>query len=347
MWRLLLVLPLLAACGGTTAADPEPEAGSDLPATYSFDLESSCGERALIGRYRVWVEDDEVIRVVPTGEERVPPLEDVPTLDDLEELVEDADAGAVVETERHADGWLTWVSIDHLPEAIDDEECYRVSNVEETEPGAADEAVVSCGGSGPGWPVSAMEGGIATETTAEEIEAALTRSEEEMGIDGPFLGERTWIALAESDDLLLLGTGTWTSDGPGRDAMTVGYDRTRDGLQWSGHGQCPRLAPVLPHGQDWVQITAPDGGLDRTATDLTVLVMEHQCTGARDPRPFLNEPVLVEAGDRVVVTLTSPWPDGGATCPGNPTVEHVLHLSEPLGDRELLDGSTWPPTPVE
>ena len=106
-------------------------------------------------------------------------------------------------------------------------------------------------------------------------------------------------------------------------------------------------APVLPAGHDWAEVTAPRGGLDRSTADVTVLVMERQCTGARDPRRYLGDPAVIEEDDRVVVSWTSPWPEGASTCPGNPRVERVIHLNEPLGDRELLDGSTWPATPVE
>lgn len=209
----------------------------------------------------------------------------------------------------------------------------------------SDEPVISCGGGGPGWPVSAMDGGIDHETPDDDIDAALAKSQDEMGIDGPMRGGG-WIVLAEDDDSLTLGTGHWSADGPERGALVVGYDRTDDGLEWAGHGDCNRLAPVLPDGQDWVEVTAPDGGLDRTATDLPVLVMENQCTSGRDPLPYLNEPRIAEQDDRVVVSITSPWPKGGANCIGNPRTPYVLHLSEPLGDRTLLDGSTWPATVV-
>jgi hypothetical protein len=33
-------------------------------------------------------------------------------------------------------------------------------------------------------------------------------------------------------------------------------------------------------------------------------------------------------------------------CIGNPPTEMTLTLDEPLGDRALLDGSTYPPAPV-
>jgi hypothetical protein len=347
MRRLLLVPILLVAACGDETAPTETAAEPPVPASYSYDLESSCGERNLIGTFHVSVEGDQVIRAEATGRTTVEPdLAYVPSLDDLEEMVEEAEPDAVVETERDADGRLTWVSIDHLPDAIDDEECYRISNIREEQADGTDQPVVSCGGGGPGWPISAMDGGIEPSTPRADIEAALEETEQEMGIDGPFRGEREWIVLAEDDDGLTLGTGHWDADGPGEDAMVVTYASTGDGLDWTGHGDC-RLAPVLPAGEDWAEVTAPPDGLDRTAPDLTVLVNERQCTSGRDPRPHLDEPSIIEQDDLVVVSWTSPQPRGAQNCVGNPSVEQVIHLDEPLGDRQLLDGSTWPAGPVE
>lgn len=214
------------------------------------------------------------------------------------------------------------------------------------DPADAPAVLVSCGGDPPGWPVTAMTDGLVPETPTAEIEDALARTRGEMGVDGPQSQE--WIVLAEDDDWLTLGTGTWSAEGPGEDALVVRYGRTADGLDWAGHGQCTRLAPVLPDGGSaWVALSAPEGGLDRSASDLPVRVMEHQCTGARDPLPFLDDPVVEEGPDRVVVSWTSSVPEGAATCPGNPWTETVLHLDAPLGDRELVDASTWPATTIE
>lgn len=128
MWRLLLLLPLLPllpACGDDRGAVvDDPPDGPVVPAAYSFDLRSTCGERNLIGDYRVWVEDDVVVRVEPDADP-----ETVPTLLGLERLADAAEPGAEVELERGSAGWITWLSIDHLPDAIDDEECYRVRDV--------------------------------------------------------------------------------------------------------------------------------------------------------------------------------------------------------------------------
>ena len=157
-------------------------------------------------------------RVEPVGWTPIPrDIGDLPTIDDLEVLIGAAETDAVVEIERDDGGVLRSLSIDHLPVAIDDEECYEVSGLREEQPGVH----VSCGGGGPGWAAGAMADGIETETPRREIEAALQRTEDEMGMDGPFPGTRAWIALAEDADRLTIGTGTWSADGPGVDALVV------------------------------------------------------------------------------------------------------------------------------
>ena len=104
---------------------------------------------------------------------------------------------------------------------------------------------------------------------------------------------------------------------------------------------------MLPAGQDWTELTAPPDGLDRSTTDLTLLVNERACTSGRDPRPHLSDPTIIEQDDLVVVSWTSQRPRGAQNCIGNTPVEQVVHLDEPLGDRLLLDGSTWPAMKVE
>ncbi|MBT2514120.1 hypothetical protein [Arthrobacter sp. ISL-30] len=80
---------------------------------------------------------------------------------------------------------------------------------------------------------------------------------------------------------------------------------------------------------------------------MNLLVSEIECTGARAPDLFLAaEPVIVETDEEITVYWTYQQIPGDAACPGNPWVERTVHLDQNLGDRALLDGSTWPPTPV-
>ncbi len=140
----VVVTPLLAlaACDGSA---PEPASGPSsteatypgggpatpaaVPAAYSYVLTSSCGERSLIGTYRVWVEGDRVVRAEPVGRVSRPALEDVSTIADLEAKIEHAGPEAVVKVKRDGAGLLTSVSIDPRQDTIDDEECYEVSGL--------------------------------------------------------------------------------------------------------------------------------------------------------------------------------------------------------------------------
>jgi hypothetical protein len=73
-------------------------------------------------------------------------------------------------------------------------------------------------------------------------------------------------------------------------------------------------------------------------------VLQH-CTGSRDPNPYLHEPVVVETEESVTLYWTSTPPEGGNTCPGNPSVRVSVTLERPLGGRTVLDGFEYPPRP--
>ncbi|MBJ7357137.1 hypothetical protein [Nocardioides sp.] len=212
------------------------------------------------------------------------------------------------------------------------------------------EIQVSCGG-GDGWSPSIMASGIESPLSQSEM----TQVFRELLANPKYAGElelsfltkgaegTPWRLLEIDGDAYTLGLDTWTEDGPVDGAFVMGIERRGDAWVWSGGGNC-HLAPVLRPGHTWVELHGAD--LDRTATDPRVDVNERTCTSARDPSPYLHDPYVVETDESVTVYWTSTPPQGGQDCPGNPSVSRPLPLSEPLGDRELLDGSTYPPSPV-
>jgi hypothetical protein len=214
------------------------------------------------------------------------------------------------------------------------------------------EVQVGCGGD-VGWSPSTMTAGIhGVVEPAEVVEAFTTlladpaiAPELEMTFlqDGPEQTE--WRVLAAAGDSLTLGLGPWTEEGPGEGARTFGLERDGDGWRWTGGGDC-RLEPVLGGDHSWVELAAPPGGLDRTSTGVAVRVSERECTSGRDPRPHLEEPHVVETSTTVTVYWTSRRPEGFHSCVGNPQVAATVPLRQPLGERTLLDGSTYPPHPV-
>ncbi len=216
------------------------------------------------------------------------------------------------------------------------------------------EVMLWCG-VGPGFPVSAMAGGVDGLADEGEVEAALRALARVAGIDAPralrgvAVAEASWVLLGKgthgSTEELLVGVGNWDTDGPGKGGEYVLLERANDGYEAAAWGTC-NLEPVLPPGLAWAEIAARADALDPEATAVAVMVSERECTSGRSPAPFLNEPVVIERDDSVTVYWTSDSAKGDQTCQGNPSVRRLLQLEEPLGQRELLDGSTWPPLPA-
>ena len=131
-------------------------------------------------------------------------------------------------------------------------------------------------------------------------------------------GDTEWRVLAGDAGHLFFGIGAWTDEGPSQDPDDRG-----------------QYMSLELEGGTWVW---------RASTTLTVGVNEFACTSSRDPTPFPRTPTVVETDSSVTVYWTSSAPTGDQSCPG--TVEQQTTLAQPLGDRDLLDASSWPPAVV-
>ncbi|MFI7539908.1 DUF6174 domain-containing protein [Actinoplanes sp. NPDC049599] len=141
--RVKTVLPaillgtLTGACAGAEPNVMQTSAPTwTTPAKYGFTLDSQCGERALIGRFQVTVENNKVVRATGLDDAarralmlRMADL--VPTLNALEAEAETArrDGADVVEIVRDpVDLHPTRIKIDPERNAIDDEACYTIED---------------------------------------------------------------------------------------------------------------------------------------------------------------------------------------------------------------------------
>lgn len=106
----------------------------DEPAAYAFTMDAGCGFRLLHGRFRVEVRDGEVVDFVDLDPGTGNPTLDnasIPTLRDLLDRVAEAQErpGSVVTFETDPrDGHPITVSIDWIVSAVDDEECYEITD---------------------------------------------------------------------------------------------------------------------------------------------------------------------------------------------------------------------------
>jgi Family of unknown function (DUF6174) len=143
-------LGLLVGCGDGGAG---PGSGSGSPgvtskladahdrweqagvADYSYVLHADCGERTLIGRFRIAVQDDTVTAADGLDQSgrllvRELGLDSVPTIDDLWDELLQAEADGADEANGDFDealGYPTSITIDWERNAIDDEACYEIS----------------------------------------------------------------------------------------------------------------------------------------------------------------------------------------------------------------------------
>lgn len=86
----------------------------------------------------------------------------------------------------------------------------------------------------------------------------------------------------------------------------------------------------------WALPSSP--ALDSGSTRFTALVTRLDCNSG--VTGTVNPPDVQFTADKVVITFTvSPGPAQSASCQSNPEVPFLVELSEPIGDRTLVDGA--------
>ena len=125
------------------------------------------------------------------------------------------------------------------------------------------------------------------------------------------------------------------------------------GDRWvlSGHGSggqpCEARVP-LPPGLAHVEVHLdPDVVPRRASTSIFLLVDEIGCSSGREMGDALRGPQLIETDDEVLVAFAVIPVSGVATCQESPASPVRVKLSQPLGERALLDGTLMPPAPIK
>jgi hypothetical protein len=86
----------------------------------------------------------------------------------------------------------------------------------------------------------------------------------------------------------------------------------------------------------------PKQQIKPATTSFLAYVTERECASGRSSEDRLRPPLITYEPDRVVVVFTVEPLSGAQECPSNPSTEVRVELSQPLGERQLLDGGTLP-----
>lgn len=211
----------------------------------------------------------------------------------------------------------------------------------DTSPPSPDDLRVFCGNVDLGTP-AAME--LPDTPLDDEATAVLNEVEQEIGEELASL--YTW-TIAESSDsrLVLFGTAKEPelAEIPYADAVF-----TNDGSGWkfASLGQC-RITVNAPGFGPARVVLNPDSEPDPESSELDVWIQELACANGQAPTDRDIIPVVVEDEQRIVITVLVEPVEGDATCPGNPWHPVTVTLEEPLGNRQILDGVTVPPQPLD
>lgn len=114
--------------------------------------------------------------------------------------------------------------------------------------------------------------------------------------------------------------------------------------EWVRLGQC-EIQPAFEGIEAARWELAPDEQVGPATETLEVRVFEQACASGASPEGRIVGPAVILLEDSVIVILGTRPPPGPQTCPEGPPATVRVGLPEPLGDRQLLDGSTLPAEP--
>ena len=171
--------------------------------------------------------------------------------------------------------------------------------------------------------------------------AAVLLRQHVMGVDGEGLPDRGWRRVADADGATLF----LAEAPPGAEEpyVQVLIGPLAGELRPDRWGACiPQVvlgggAVAAPWNLDRGQ--APVGPDTRR---LEIGVLERSCASGHSAEGRIAPPTVDYLTDTVVIVIGVVPRPGGQDCQGNPVTPFVVELSEPLGERRLLDGSTFP-----
>jgi hypothetical protein len=129
--------------------------------------------------------------------------------------------------------------------------------------------------------------------------------------------------------------------GEGSSFWSVEIGSADTGWQPVRWGQCD-IQPAFEGAEAAHWELVPGQELTPETRVVDVEVHEQACASGASPDGRISGPAVVPLEDAIIVILGTRPPPGPQTCLPGPAATIRIELPEPLGDRQLLDGSTFP-----
>lgn len=120
-----------------------------------------------------------------------------------------------------------------------------------------------------------------------------------------------------------------------------------DGIGWTFDGYAGGGERLAIHIWDDLMTSSwyIDPSYDRPSpddTEIHVLVTESSCSSSSYASGRIGAPLVESREQTLTITFGVRPLRGSHNCMGNPATPAILRLREPVGDRQLLDGSSHP-----
>jgi hypothetical protein len=209
-------------------------------------------------------------------------------------------------------------------------------------------SLVGCWGREPGFSPELLAGAGDAET-GNSPAAAVLRSWLASG-QGELFPDQGWHLVSEKADEVLFVAKAAGGDVYEYQEATVQRSTAGqfgvDGWSLGPYGSCMlRAIPPSGYGAATWRLD-PAFPLAADTIDLHILVTEEACHGTVAATEDRIRADVGYESTAVVVTITVRSDEGVWTCPTAPPASYVVHLSEPLGNRDLLNGGPWPAVTV-
>lgn len=162
--------------------------------------------------------------------------------------------------------------------------------------------------------------------------------EESMGLMGdPAMVEQQWHVLrSDAESMLLMAFGD-----DGQAQLELRKTDTGWTFAGGGMGDACTMRTAMPVGLGATQwMFDPEHAAAAGDTEIHLLVHEVDCASGQPMGDRLVGPRVMETDTEVRVTFGVVPLGGDQECPGNPDQPVVVKLSEPLGERTVLEGRT-------